>query len=80
MILEIPRENVDTLFEKTSPSLSEDLRDNVINARKIQQERYRGTQLFSNATLTSKEIHTYITLDTQAELFLKQAAQKMHLS
>lgn len=80
MILEIPRENVDTLFEKTPPSLSEDLRDNVINARKIQQERYRGTQLFSNATLTSKEIHTYITLDTQAELFLKQAAQKMHLS
>lgn len=80
MILEIPREDVDVLFEKISSSPSEDLRDNVIRARQTQQKRYSGTPLFSNAALTSKEIGIYITLDTQAELFLKQAAQKMHLS
>lgn len=80
MILEIPRENVDTLFEKIQWVSSELLREKVMHAWEIQQKRYVGTGIFSNAWVTSKEIQKYIVLDEQAENFLKQAAKKLHLS
>lgn len=80
MILEIPRENVETLFEKSQWVSSASLREKVMGAREIQQKRYVWTGIFSNAWVTSKEIQKYIILDEQAENFLKQAAQKLHLS
>ena len=80
MILEIPREEVDTLFEKTQTNDSASLREKVIGAWNVQQKRYQDSPLFSNAALTSKEIENYIVLDQQAEQFVKQAAQKLHLS
>lgn len=80
MILEIPREQIDTLLEKTHGQSSASLRESVMKAREVQQKRYAGTNIFSNADLSSKQIDEYIQLDEQAENFLKQAAQKLHLS
>ena len=49
MILEIPREQIDTLLEKTHGQSSASLRESVMKARNRQQERYAGTNIFSNA-------------------------------
>lgn len=80
MILEIPREDIETIFEKTKPESSESLREKVLIARELQQRRYRGTDISSNSRLKAHEIDRYIRLDEQSEIFLKQAADKLVLS
>lgn len=80
MILEIPREQIDTLLEKTHGQSSASLRESVMKARAVQQKRYEETNISSNASLNSKQIDSYIILDEHAENFLKQAAQKLYLS
>lgn len=80
MMLEIPREHVDALFEKAEGITSGMLRANVQRAWGLQQQRYEGKRIFSNASLSSKDIHHYITLDEHGEIFLKQAAQKFFFS
>lgn len=80
MILEIPRENIETLIEKHKSESSESLRNKVHQAREIQQKRYAGTSIASNADLTNKTLEQYITLDEASENFLKQSAQRLQLS
>ena len=80
MILEIPREKIDKILDLGTSDSSEAIREKVLNARKIQQSRFAGTGIFSNAQMGSREIDHYIHLDQQAKDFLVQAAQKLTLS
>lgn len=80
MILEIPRENIDKILGNIQSESSEILRNKVINAWKIQQKRFAGTSIFSNAQMGAKQLEQYISLDQQSKDFLIQAAQKLVLS
>lgn len=80
MIVEVPREDVETIFEKTNPESSKQLRERVVLAWEIQQRRYAWTTIASNAGLGAREIAQYISLDEKTEEFLKQAVQKLVLS
>ena len=80
MILEIPRENIDNLLENVKGESSESIRQKVINARNIQKERFKNTNISSNSGMTSRDIDEFINLSSNAKDFLSNAANKLTLS
>ncbi len=80
MILEIPREKIDTLLEADSQEDSSTIKWRVQQARNIQLQRYNNTDIVSNAQLNSKTIAHYIIMEEKAEQFLKSSARQLVLS
>jgi len=81
LIINVPRLTTDELINTAAPSeTSAQIRTRVINARKIQAERYKNEGIFTNSELTAKQIKTYCKLDEKTTAFLKTAAQKFQLS
>lgn len=81
MILEIPREKVDTLLDTSDQSeSSEQIRERVLGAWDRQQARYKNTNILTNAQLSSKNLEQYIQMDEEAESLLKQSARQLTLS
>lgn len=80
MILEIPREKVDSLLTQGQHQSSSELRKQVIQAREIQNERFKGSWIQTNAMMTAKDLDHFIQLDSESKDFLRQAAEKLTLS
>lgn len=80
MILEIPREKIDTVLEHTPWESSETLRNKVMTAWIRQSKRFVDTDIVTNANMSSKDIDQYITLSEEVKEFLKQAANSLKLS
>ncbi|MCR5266757.1 MAG: YifB family Mg chelatase-like AAA ATPase [Cyanobacteria bacterium RUI128] len=81
MIIEVPRLTADELLSINEKSESSaQIRERVINARKIQVERYKNDGIFTNSELNSKLIDKYCVLDEQAQTIMKAAAVKYKLS
>ncbi|MFA7298502.1 MAG: YifB family Mg chelatase-like AAA ATPase [Candidatus Absconditabacterales bacterium] len=80
MILEIPREDIDKILNNIAEENSSTIRDKVINAWKIQQQRFLGLTITSNAQITSKHIDELIPLDQDCKDFLATASRKLILS
>ena len=59
---------------------SSTIRQRVINARKIQAERYKNENILTNAELTSKLIKKYCQIDEKSNELLKVAIVKYQLS
>lgn len=56
------------------------IRERVNRARKLQQERYAGLKIYSNAELTPMLIKKYCKLDNQCKEILKSAFDQLGLS
>ncbi|MBE0648911.1 MAG: YifB family Mg chelatase-like AAA ATPase [Bacteroidales bacterium] len=57
------------------------IRDRVIVARKIQEERFSEyARIYCNAQITAKTIHKFCSLDEPCNLLLKTAMEKLGLS
>ena len=80
MILEIPRENINTLLEKTASLSSAELFEGVKKARKIQQDRFKSHEIQVNASMRAKDIDQFITLDSASKDFLAKATERFSLS
>lgn len=80
MILEIPRENINTLLEKTASLSSAELFEGVKKARKIQQDRFKSSKIQVNASMRAKDIDQFITLDSASKDFLAKATERFSLS
>lgn len=80
MILEIPRENINTLLEKTAALSSAELFAGVKKARAIQQDRFKTSEIQVNASMRAKDIEQFITLDSASKDFLAKATEKFSLS
>lgn len=80
MILEIPREDIDKILNNIGEESSLTIRDKVINARKIQQQRFLWLSITSNSQITSKHIDELIPLDDACKNFLSEASRKLTLS
>ena len=79
--VDVPRLTSEELLNtKPSSETSADIRKRVINARKIQTERYKNDGIFTNSELTSKLIKKYCQIDDASAQVLKMAAVKYHLS
>ena len=80
VILEVPRENIDTILDNNLSENSETIRKKVIHAREIQQERFKWTWLSANAHMWAKDIQNLIPLSSECKDFLSSAADKLNLS
>ena len=80
MILEIPRERIDTLLAIQKGENSDSLRAKVVAAWKIQQERFKGLSIKANAHMTAKELQEIVPLQSDCKEFLTQASTSLNLS
>ena len=79
--VEVPRLTSEELLNaKPASESSSDIRKRVINARKIQAERYKNDGILTNSELTSKLIKKYCQIDDVSAEMLKVAAVKYQLS
>ncbi len=79
--IEVPRLTTEELLNiKEESESSQIIRQRVVNARKIQIERYKNVGILNNAQLTNKLIKKYCPLDEKSLSILKSAAIKFNLS
>lgn len=80
--VEVVPVSYDELSSMERPKLtSEQIRERVIEARKIQEERYKDFKsIYCNAQLPSRLVRQYCELDQAGQLLLKTAMQKLQLS
>ena len=79
--IEVPKLTSDELLNSAkSEESSADIRKRVINARKIQTERYKNDGILTNSELTPKLIKKYCKIDSETENIFKTAIIKYQLS
>lgn len=85
--IEVPALKVVEITSDTGTSeSSETIRQRVVRARKIQQERYKKVttsnekRIYANAHLTPKLIKKYCPIDKEGENLLKNALERLGLS
>lgn len=59
---------------------SEKIRERVLRAREIQNERFKGTDISCNAAISPKMLHKVCTLTSKADVILQGAFDKLGLS
>jgi magnesium chelatase family protein len=59
---------------------SEEIRQRVMRARKIQQSRYQGEKIYSNAQMSSRMIRKYCNISAECERLLESAMTRLGLS
>jgi magnesium chelatase family protein len=78
--IEVPSVKFKDLESREEGEKSSVIRERVNKARKIQQERYKGLNIFSNAELTPMLIKKYCKLDKKCSEILKNAFERLGLS
>lgn len=68
------------LEQKAKIETSQEIRNRVNQARKIQIERYKKYRIFSNSELTPKLIEKFCTLNTKCKQILETAFNRLGLS
>ncbi|HKI79406.1 MAG TPA: YifB family Mg chelatase-like AAA ATPase [Ignavibacteriaceae bacterium] len=79
--IEVPAVKYKELSADTKSEKSSFIRERVINARKIQIERFKEVKhIFNNGDMGSKEVRQYCKLDSAGSELLKMAMTKLGLS
>ncbi|MCX7875947.1 MAG: YifB family Mg chelatase-like AAA ATPase [Melioribacteraceae bacterium] len=79
--IEVPAVKFNQLASKQTGERSIDIRKRVIEARKIQHERFKEIKhVYKNADMTTKEIKIFCQLDKPSEDLLKMAMNRLGLS
>lgn len=68
------------ISNKSKEESSRDIKIRVNKARKIQEERYKKYNIYSNSELTPKLIEKYCELDEESKNMLEIAFEKLNLS
>jgi magnesium chelatase family protein len=68
------------LSKMSAGEKSEVIRQRVISASEIQKERFKGTEIYCNAQMSSKMLHKYCQTDAAGTQLLKTAMEKQGLS
>ncbi|MBN2639369.1 MAG: YifB family Mg chelatase-like AAA ATPase [Bacteroidales bacterium] len=69
------------LAEAPASERSEEIRNRVMKARKVQEKRYKNNpKVYSNAQMTHEDLNKYCQLDDGGKQLLKNAMEKLHLS
>ena len=78
--IEVPPVDFKELNSKLREESSEAIRERVIKARKIQEERFKGTGITCNARITPKLLREYCKLSKEAEELLNDAFESLGMS
>jgi len=68
------------LNSKNKEESSKEIKERVLNARHIQSNRYKGSNVYTNSQLTSKQVSKYCKIDSDSEALLKIAFDSLGLS
>ncbi|MDD6101558.1 MAG: ATP-binding protein [Clostridiales bacterium] len=71
LLVDIPAINYDEILSKTKPESSACIRQRVIRARKLQNERYKDLNINYNSRLSSKEAEEYCVLTPSSKEIIK---------
>ena len=78
--IEVPPVNFEELSSDEKSETSDNIRERVNVARKLQQKRYEGTGITCNARLTSKLLRKFCPLTDSANEALKLAFERLNMS
>ena len=79
--VEVTPVSFDELASKSKGESSTDIRERVMKARDIQEERYEKTNgVHANAQMSTKQLQSYCKLDEKSQKMLKMAMEKLNLS
>ncbi len=78
--IEVPKVDFEQLSDKRKGESSDEIRRRVMKARKIQEERFRESNIHYNAQMGRKDIEKHCELDATSENLLKNAMEKLNLS
>lgn len=79
--IQVPVQNIDyNKFRSKNTESSEQIRKRVNRTRKIQLDRYKNDDIFSNSNLTPNLIDKYCILNKQCKKILEDVFNKMKIS
>ena len=79
--VEVTPVSFDELASKTKGESSADIRERVMEARDIQEQRYSNAKgVHANAQISTKQLQKYCMLNTESQQMLKMAMEKLNLS
>ncbi len=78
--IDVPAVKVRELSEQEASEGSAEIRERVNRAREIQQRRFAGEHVYSNAQMTPRLIRKHCQLDPAAQQLLERAITKWGLS
>lgn len=78
--LTVPVVKPDKLTTEFKSESSTSIQKRVQKARDIQEKRFKGLKITSNAEMNNKQSKEFCNLDEQSMLLLKQAISKLNLS
>ena len=78
--IDVPAISFSRLRSKSGQLGSVTMREDVIRARDAQIKRFAGSDGFTNAIMTHKQVEKFCPLDSASELMLKQAMTEFGLS
>lgn len=77
--IEVQRVSYDKLDDKI-PETSSKIKERISRARKMQENRYKSEDIFSNAQLNSAQCEKYCKINDESKKLLKIAYEKLGLS
>lgn len=80
MQINLVRVEYNELKDRKPGECSAKIRARVIKARKLQQERFAGTNIYCNAQMSRKEVVKYCRLDEEAQCLMEKCFAALHLS
>lgn len=80
IFIKVPRVKYEKLKSENSGESSSNIRRRVEEARKIQENRFLGTEIKTNSEMGIKEIRTYCRVDKETDDILKNAVDNLILS
>ena len=78
--VEAPKVKYEALKNRKRQESSAQIRERVCRAREIQNQRYAGTHIISNAMLDVKELDTYCQLGSAENQLMEQAFSALGLT
>ena len=78
--VEVPPVDYNALSSNTEEETTAEIKERVNRARKIQQERYRGTDISCNARLTPDSIKKFCVLTDDASKYLELSFERLGMS
>jgi magnesium chelatase family protein len=78
--VEVPAQNPLKAYEEKESESSSAIRRRVFAAHKIQQDRFRGTEIRSNAEIEGDDLEKFCVLDDDAKDILHKGTEKLRLS
>ncbi len=78
--IEVPAVAYNELSSNTQGEPSKKIKQRIIKARNIQQKRFKGLNIFSNAQMSVKEINRFCKLDNNAKKILEKTCNYLQLS